>query len=613
MARSRVAPEAECRISGCEWTSGKYGIKKNGGKNWYLWFYSPETGENDRTSLRTPIFSVATKRAEDIIAGIDPRYPGGDPIVYDIVKEHVDTYPAEHHRHRIWRMLEPTLKELASDLKVSRLGMDDVQYSIIEHIIARGYVSSTTHQMMAGISAAITWAATAECAPGVKRSKHRPQILMNQDKICKKFGISKQKPDNWHPNRDGMVQLINALREHPAVLRWLLVMLTFGCRVEAAAETTGAQLEWSQYKLNPDCRPEYENKRRPELPVAWSSLAEFRTWGDGPWIGLTSEEIYDVFFKVRKKLNLPKLKPSSIRDYTCTMLRHAHVTHGVRYVPEEQIKMWQGHMKVDDIHQNYGEFRPEYHLRCRIATEAALRDLDHRTGGAFFRQGSDKTPLKDLASLEQVEGISGFLEVNDHTELPQETTIYLGPKQDKTGGNGPIKGTFRQASDKKVRHPDGTIDALGTFGRLPLEQRLAADGFTIMESVPEICNNGPSATYIVATGSNQIPAARAGDLSTFYNSTELLTNGLNHYATPTETGQQYKDDLRIFEVEMTQIFDGCEDENERFCLDDKFFRDLFFIVFPVITGLPEPKKVLDFGSMSYEEREEYISGRLKVA
>ena len=116
-----------------------------------------------------------------------------------------------------------------------------------------------------------------------------------------------------------------------------------------------------------------------------------------PWVaGLTVQTTGKRLRAVGRVLGMPKLCPSCFRDYVSSTLRHADIDFPVRPVDKEHREKWMGHHEIEDINDGDGRFRPDFLIDPRVATEAFLRDLDRRFGGALFRQGPDKTPLRAL-------------------------------------------------------------------------------------------------------------------------------------------------------------------------------------------------------------------------
>lgn len=629
---AEVSPEQrKCTIKDCVWTYREYGIKKNGGKTWYVWYYDAAKGERQRHSLFTEDLNVAQERVINMANGIDPEHLGGDPIVYDIMQAFVDTFPSQrppidppndgaplkpwqrskrpriNHNHRVWKMMKPTFAALTKNKRISELHTD-LQGDILKHLSKRGYVVSSISLMTSLLSRALTWAATPD-RHGIIKSRHRPPVIRKHKTIAKIVDRAVPKPDNYSPRRDEFVRLILAISHHEPTRRWLLLMITFGCRVEAAAEATSEQLVGSIFLLNPKDRPEEENKVRPELPVAWSALKVMQSWGEGEWVGIPAGSIGYQIRKVRDKIGLPKLKATSIRDYIATMLRHAHVQYGVRKIDKEERLMWQGHaFEPDETNDGYGEVLPEFYLRAKIATEAMLRDLDFRSGGALFRQGADKTPLQEYAALEDFEK-SGLLGVNTNSELPQETKVFIGPNREKTGNFEPLQGVFRQISDNKVRRPDGTIDALASYGRLSIEHRLMVGGVTIYEPVPGASASNGDDVYLVASGGNFIPAARAGALDP---QNKLVSRASNRSSSegqsPTvPTGSS--EALKAFEKKMTRLYNRCRNEHDVAAVDAKFDRGIHDVLLSML-ALPDAKPELDFGGWTSEQLDQYVAHRL---
>ncbi|WP_155911994.1 hypothetical protein [Methylobacterium sp. 77] len=611
--REVSATERRCTVKDCDWTYREYGIKKNGGKTWYVWWYCPVEQDTLRHSLYTTELNLAIEKVINYANGIDEKYLGGDPIVYDIVLEFVNTFPKElpplmpapegtatkpwmrsqrkrlNYIHRLWTMMEPTFAALLKNTKISKL-TPALQHEVLDHLASRGYKVSSISTMASLWSRAFTWAAEPDMHNIIK-SKFRPEIIRKGTRIAKIVRQPRPKADNYAPKRDELVKLLLAFAADEPVRRWFVLMLAFGCRVEAAAEATSAQLVDGVFHLNPDEREEVPNKIRPSLPVAWSALQEIQSWGDGDWVALSADSIGERIRKVRLGLDLPRLKASSIRDYIATMLRVAHVHYGCRKIDKEERRLWQGHaFERDDTNDKYGEYLPEFYLRSKVATEAMMRDLDFRTGGLLFRQGPDKTPLSVHASLEDPDK-SGLLGANPDTELPQETSVFIGPKRAKTGVSGPHQGTFRQVSGKVARHPDGTVDALNSFGMPSVAERLAKQGVVLYEATGQANTSDDQGLYLVAGGSNLIPAASAGTLrQSDKPAGKLKASEIDEMAdTLSKAADDYYEfKLRAFELEMTRLYADCVDDEDRASLDFRFDRELPFIVGPIICALEEP-------------------------
>lgn len=516
MAAGIFEEERACNIKDCEDTWGKFGIKplKPGG-NYFIWWHDPGDPDLSRRSLFTRDLQTARRKMVAWAQGLHPDYLAKDPLFLEVFADYLKTLPPKHQHRNVASMLSNTMQKHAAGVKFSQLYEARQKIWMEDLGKVEKYAPKTIAVCMSLISKVVTWATNTD-ENGLR--KCRPitdKIIVKEKQICRLINIPVGKDENWAPEPEGMVRLILALQPHPQVLRWLLIMLTFGCRVEAACQASSRQLRWSQFDLLVPDTVQIENKWRPELPVAPSALREFRSWDEGPWVGLTADQVGRVLRSVRGKLGMPELKPRSIRDYIATMLRHAHVEFKVRYIQDFEQKTWQGHHR-DDIHGRYGKYRPDYMIRSLVATEAMLRDLDFKSGGGLFRQGPDKTDINVLANQEDVEKVPE-LGVNEKTELPRETKVYIGPKRAKKGKLRPVQGSFRQASDRFVRRPDGTIDYLATLRRPSLEVRLRRMGVTVLEDTGPTDakaeeRDGADGVYLITNGDNVIPAVRAGEL-----------------------------------------------------------------------------------------------------
>ncbi|AWB24868.1 hypothetical protein DA075_13515 [Methylobacterium currus] len=227
---------------------------------------------------------------------------------------------------------------------------------------------------------------------------------------------------------------------------------------------------------------------------------------------------------------MPELCPSCLRDYASTGLRHADVDFPVRPVDKEHREKWMGHRKIEDISDGYGRFRPEFLITPRVATEAFLRDLDRRSGGALFRQGPDKTPLRGLypARREDDDGIGyrptharAYVSqpVSDNDDDPDPggsgiqsdvpgatrgTVVVLGAKRDQERANGSIPGPFRQIADKPGTGQEGPeMEAIRAAIAL-----LAENGIRLFER--EV--SGGREVFLVAPAETLVPVSAVPDL-----------------------------------------------------------------------------------------------------
>ncbi|MCP1557480.1 UNVERIFIED_ORG: ComEC/Rec2-related protein [Methylobacterium sp. SuP10 SLI 274] len=474
-----------------------------GGSTLYAWWYDPSYGGGDRRrgSLGTRDLKVAVERLTAFRgSGFDIEFLKGlrrggivqpgherDPLLADLMADFLKS--PEHTGSWISaaRMVHPTIKRLCSGTRISLL-TPKVQQAIIRDVYARGYAAATVIHVMQYIARVVNWGAGGDDDAQI-RCLSRPKIISSPYRVCKVLDVPEPEKRNWHPDPDGMARVLALLADDEPMRRWSLTVLTFASRVEAALEAGGAQLHGELFHLNPRGRRQQDSKWRPTLPVAWSSLGEFRSWGSGRWVeGLTVQSLGKRLRAVGQQLGMPQLCPSCFRDYASSALRHADIDFPVRPVDKEHREKWMGHRKFADISDGYGRFRPDFLINPRVATEAFLRDLDRRSGGALFRQGSDKRPLLQLyppraeerAEIAywraQARGYGSVAPVSDNDDDPDPgssgiqsdlpgatrgTWVVLGARQVSEGETGPIAGPFRQITGK-VDAVDCSPDA-GTF------------------------------------------------------------------------------------------------------------------------------------------------------
>lgn len=510
----------------------------------YAWWYDASYGGGDRRrrSLGTSDSKVAVERLNAFIeSGFNPEVlkaarrgivpPGHDkdPFIADLMADFLESPEHEGAWTGAARMVFPTIEALCSETRISGLSAR-VQKEIIGHVHSRGYATATVIRAMQFIARVVNWGAGGD-DDGVVHSQFRPKIINSPFKVCKVLGVPEPPKRNWHPDPDGMAQVLALLADDEPMRRWALTMLALACRVEAALDASGAELQGERFNLNPRGRRQEDTKYRPSLPVPWSALAEFETWGDGPWVGLTVQAVGKRLRAVGQRLAMPGLCPSCFRDYASTALRHADIDFPVRHVDKEHREKWMGHRKFEDVNDGYGRVRPDFLVAPRVATEAFLRDLDRRSAGALFRQGPDKRPLRDLYPRRREEsgeignrpatatvyGVGAPVSDNDddpdpgssgiQSDLPgpsRGTLVVLGARRDLEPGSDRIAGAFRQIADKTE-----VIEMILSNGGLQaVLDRLAECGIRFYERE----SSGDRELFLVAPAEALIPISRVPDL-----------------------------------------------------------------------------------------------------
>ncbi|MBM0205277.1 hypothetical protein JNW90_21190 [Micromonospora sp. STR1s_5] len=495
-------PTEQCRVSDCVWTYGKYGLKSSGKKgNWSVWWFDSGKPDRDRQSLFTTEFEVAKRKVIARAHGTQPTHPGGDPPLAYVIGEYLKSLPEGSDKGTMKTLSRMFFRNGHND----EIGNCPLSYFTEEEQLEalrrlanlNGLKANSLNSVMWLMSRAIHWATRVRRGTRLA-APFEHELLTNAYVIAEKLKIAKPKKQIYHPTPDQMAQLIVLLSHHEDARRWLVLMLAFGCRVEAACKASTDGLEGQELDLDPEGTAP-NNKARPKLPVAPSAMREINSWGEGRWVGIGPYRIGALIRQARQELGLPKLKPRSIRHYVATASGTAHKKLDVPVVLEQEIARWQAHIVVSRTHDGYGS--RSVHA-AMVATEAMLRKLNEQSNGALLRQGPDRTPLDVLSAQGELEEntVSVITVPTEGTDI--EIPVYLGPKRTAEGAQRPIEGWFRQVSDK--------VDDQS------LTEMLDAMGIQIVEAE----RNGAAATrppelYVVASNKNAIPIAAAGQLHLF--------------------------------------------------------------------------------------------------
>jgi integrase len=463
------------RFKHCVWGYGPYEIGKERGtsRNWYRYWYDDALGEVCRRSLGTADLQKAKDKVIDLAReeGSDPDSAAGDPLLAVLLAQFLEVPEHWDEWSKYARMLQPSLAAVAPTVKVSGLTRG-VQIRLMEHLFnERTYKINSIHMLMAVISKALTWAATPDRNDQV-RSQHRPRIVLGAAQIAKALDRPAPEADNWHPEPDEMALVLREFADDEPMRRFCLLMLGFGGRPITAWRAKRCQLTWQQFDTHPNGHPFSKNKTHPMLPVPPSILTELWSWPEEHWVALSETTVRARFARVGRKLGLPRLKPSCLRDYVATALRTAEEDYGVDFVEEELREVWQGHRR-DTMNRKYGRFPQRYLRKPRMAADAMLRDLNERSGGVLFRQTSAKAePAPEGAAAH-----GGKSPVTEVGVFPRDRTDLDSVRAGKTVQVGGIRGCFRQVSAKPVCRLDEIFEP--TAGSL-----IEASGASVFRFVP---------------------------------------------------------------------------------------------------------------------------------
>ncbi|WP_430914081.1 hypothetical protein [Methylobacterium sp. sgz302541] len=518
--------EAAARENGGTFVIEGYKLKKvSGSGKWYVAKYDPSLGYDPKTSLGTEDEQEAKAMIALMVieAGAAPFEDENDLPVEAVVELYL---LSSDKRNKSWASTSgSTLRGLERALPGMTVGAftKRQQKTLIEALTAgvagRPMQVGSVSNCMILTNAAINWA----CSPdedGKRLLTVTPlPVICTRKDVAAVLGVPEPEARNWHASLEETAAFLRLIADDEPMRRWMLLMLGYVCRADAAAAATGAQIDLRQgvYHLNPKDRPQQETKYRPSLPFPPSLLAEISCWGAGVWVG---EEVPDLRARFKAggaRLNLgPDFVPSSVRDFGATMLRDAYVRYGVPLVPDQQCKMWMGHRRKD-INHLYGKFSPEYLLLARNAIECVLHELDELSGGVLFRNARAAGTLPpgpvviDPAEL-RGSGVRGGSAKSAKSRVSAEdgkgdiTTAYpipakgddemkawgravvIGSNRAKTGGIGSLQGRFCQVQampEWMNERSDGVA------------ARLIDQGYKIVEFWPEGDETGHPQLFVV--------------------------------------------------------------------------------------------------------------------
>jgi hypothetical protein len=233
---------------------------------------------------------------------------------------------------------------------------------------------------MSAVQAALNWAVAIDDDDDAGLLTRAPKIIYQPKAVAEVLNVADPDAQRWQADLGLVASFLDGLTaEEEYLRRWVIMLVGFCCRPEAALEATPYQLDRRHQliHLNPQGRRQTK-KHRPTIPVAdalWPLLEEWST----------SERLSGCTFKnyptkqwdlARIRAELPSdFTPRAIRHLMATELRHAHRRYGVPRVPLDEREMFMGHRraKTNDM---YGVYEPDYLDAAKTAVDAVLRALN---------------------------------------------------------------------------------------------------------------------------------------------------------------------------------------------------------------------------------------------
>ncbi|MGC5779967.1 hypothetical protein [Methylobacterium sp. NFXW15] len=517
--------EAEQKATGKHFVIDGLKLKRFGvSPKWYVAKYDPSKGYDDKVSLDTEDEQEA-KTMVALLAADDTGEAFRDKpdLELDVVVELYLLRPGKgdswsSHSGSVLRGIEAALP----GIKVGAFTLG-AQKTLIKALAAgaagRRMGPGTVSNCMILIKSAINWARRPDDDDRILCEVPERFILNTKKDVAGVMRVDAPGDRNDHATLEETAAFLKLIQNHEAQRRWMLLVLGFVCRADAAASATAEQIDLRKgvYHLNPKGRPQNYNKYRPSLPIPPSLLAEISCWGDGPWIDESADDLRKPFKAAGAILGLgPDFIPSSVRDFGATMLREAYVRYGVPFVPDEQVKMWMGH-RERSINHGYGKFGPSYLLLARNAIECVLHELDELSGGVLFRNARaagtlpagpvviDPAELRgsgmrkrsgnsgnSQAPAEGEEGDKitvGAIPTQRHESVrPWGRAVMIGSSRAKTGGIGSLQGNFWQVQESPAwakEAPDS------------ITARLIEQGFRIVEFRPDGDESGQTQLFVI--------------------------------------------------------------------------------------------------------------------
>lgn len=376
---------------------GRYWIDKvSGSANWYRFWYDAGSGETRRRSLGTASLELAELELAAILlkegAGrpVEPKDAALVTVLHRYWEEHSDKLRSKAQARCAGRYL---LEFMGSDARVGAFTRKR-QVEFLHDLHARGFTSSYISRLMSSIQAALNRAVAADDDDGSGLLIRAPKIIYQPKAVAEVLNVPEPEGRLWHADLAMIARFLDALTDEEEFLRrWVIMLVGFCCRPEAALEATPYQLDrrYQLIQLNPHGRRQTK-KYRPTIPVAGSLWPLLEEWS-------ASERLSGFTFKnypskqwetARVRAELPEeFTPRAIRHFMATELRHAHRRYGVPRVPLDEREMFMGHRraKTNDM---YGAFEPDYLDAAKTAVDAVLQALNAACKKPFLRQVSAK-------------------------------------------------------------------------------------------------------------------------------------------------------------------------------------------------------------------------------
>lgn len=380
---------------------GRYWIDRVAGSaNWYRFWYDAGAGETRRRSLGTADIELAkVKLAAHVIKEgsgqpVEPKDALLIAVFNHYWEERSDKLRSKAQARCAGRYL---LEFLGNDARVGAFSRKR-QVQFLQALHARGFKASYISRLMSSVQAALNSAVAKDEDDDLGLLTRAHKIIYQPKAVAEVLNVPEPEARRWQTDLGMIATFLDALTpEEEFLRRWVIMLVGFCCRPEAALEASPYQLDRRHQlvHLNPQGRRQTK-KYRPTIPVAdalWSLLEEWSTSErlSGYTLKNYPSKQWDT---ARTRANLPpEFTPRAIRHFMATELRHAHRRHGVPRVPLDEREMFMGHRRAN-TNDMYGVYEPDYLDAAKTAVDAVLRALDAACAKPFLRQVSAKRVKK---------------------------------------------------------------------------------------------------------------------------------------------------------------------------------------------------------------------------
>ncbi len=353
---------------------GKWSIVLRGNR-YYRVRYNPDTGSEDRFSLRTSDLSEAEARLADFVAKEflpSSAAPTEIPLAW-VLHEYYNNHAAElasyeQARIEIHYWLEHFGEAVVSGL--TPVAVDGFIAALRKSGKSEGYISRILSTGRAAVRRSY-------------RLGHISSAPFIRDVETKEDRRNKD-PKGRPLSAQEMAKLLDAV-ESEHLWRFMLLMICTMARPDAVLDLTAGQVDWEMGTINllPKGKKQ-TNKRRPIVPIADTLRPWLRQWGDGLFVtydGAPVNDIKNAWRRVRAKVwpadFSSHLEPASraerrARSLTCGPEGEQVNPYSIRHtmgrylrrnkVPGDEISLMFGHLPVDenDVTGIYSPHDPDY-------------------------------------------------------------------------------------------------------------------------------------------------------------------------------------------------------------------------------------------------------------